>query len=268
MNGRIKNWFWKGALLGLVVLLATSCERPLKLQVVLDRDEAVQEGATVYVDAVDAGEVTDVGEEGGERVAELTIRDKEARARLCVGAVRVKEPGKIQIKTDTVEEGARPLPHGARVPTTSKIEYLITKYSAKSTLVAVLIAVAVVVVLWLVFRSLVGTVGMILCVVLASILTHAVNPYLTPMVEHAMESLGPPPQVESSPSPSEPESTPPPDSGSTPSTSSIVKKFEHTVIEVINERPSPVVVSWCAVFLVLFIVLNLVLGKVSRVWRK
>ncbi len=52
MNGRIKNWFWKGALLGLVVLLATSCERPLKLQVVLDRDEAVQEGATVYVDAV------------------------------------------------------------------------------------------------------------------------------------------------------------------------------------------------------------------------
>jgi hypothetical protein len=43
---------------------------------------------------------------------------------------------------------------------------------------------------------------------------------------------------------------------------------ESTVIEVMNARPSPVVLTWCGVFVLSFIGFNLVLGKVSRVWRK
>ena len=253
---------------GFVALMLVSCDRPLKLQVVLDRDEVVQKGTPVYVDAVQAGKVTDVGVEGGERVAELAISDKEVRKNLCVGALRVKETGRIQIKTDTVKEGAKPLPRGARVPTASKIEYLVTKYNSKSTMVAVLIGIAALVILWLVFRTLVGTVGMILCVVLASIMTQVLHPYAVPWVERAMAQIGPPPEAK--PAQAGQETKPPSTTeGAAPSTTAtVVKKAENTITEVINARPSPLVVTWSAVFLVLFIGLNLILGRACRIWRK
>ncbi|MEI7909484.1 MAG: hypothetical protein WCK77_07590 [Verrucomicrobiota bacterium] len=267
VQGRIQRWI-AVLLASFAAMTLVSCDKPLKLQVVLDRDEAVTKGMPVYVDSIEAGKVTDVGNEGGERVADLAIRDKEVRARLCVGALRMKETGRIQINTDTVKEGARPLPHGARVPTASKIEYLVTKYSSKSTLVTVLIGIVALVVLWLVFRSLVGTVGMILCVVFASILTQVVHPYAVPWVERAMAMIGPPPAVESVQPGKGGEPPSSPAANATPSTAAVVRKAENTIIEVINARPSPVVVTWCAVFLALFIGLNLILGRVSRVWRK
>ena len=267
VQGRIQRWI-AVLLTSFAALTMVSCDRPLKLQVVLDRDEAVTKGMPVYVDAIKAGKVTDVGNEGGERVAELAILDKEVRKHLCVGALRTKETDRIQINTDTVKEGARQLPHGARVPTASKIEYLVTKYSSKSTMVAVLIGIAGLLVVWLVFRSLVGTVGMILCVVLASILTQVMYPYAVPLIERGMEWIGPPPAAGPAQPDRKPES-PPPSSSSAPSTTStVVKKAENTIIEVMNSRPSPVVVTWCALFLFLFVVLNVILGKVSRVWRK
>jgi len=267
MTDRIRRWT-AGLLAGLAALVFASCDRPLKLQVVLDKDEVVQKGTPVYVDAVQAGKITNVGEEGGERVAEFSIRDKEVRSRMCVGAVRVKETGRVQIKTDTVKTGAKPLPHGARVPTASKIEYLVTKYSSKSTLVAVVIGIVALVILWLVFRSLVGTVGMILCVVLASILTQFALPYAVPWVERGLARLGPPPVVEPVQTGKGLEPPAPSATNTAPSTAAVVKKAENTIIEVINARPSPVVVTWCGVFLMLFIALNLILGRVSRVWRK
>ena len=75
-------------LCGTLVLLA-SCARPLRLQVVLEKNEEVAKGTPVHVDSTQAGTVVSVGEEGGERVADLAITVKEARERLRVGAVRV-----------------------------------------------------------------------------------------------------------------------------------------------------------------------------------
>jgi hypothetical protein len=91
-----------------VLGLLVSCSRPLRLQVVLEKNEELTKGMPVFVDSTKAGTVVAIGEEGGEKVADLAITLKEARERLRVGALRVPEPGRIQINTDAVKEGAAP----------------------------------------------------------------------------------------------------------------------------------------------------------------
>ena len=258
-------------LFGALALLV-SCSRPLRLQVVLEKNEEVAKGTPVLVDSTKAGTVVSVGEEGGERVANLAIDVKEAQERLRVGAVRVRETGRIQINTDAVKDSAAALPHGARIPTTSKVGYWVAKYSQSSTLATVGIAVAILVILWLAFRSLVGTIGLVLCVMLSGVVTQVIHPYLVPWVEKAVNRIGPPPAA--APTLPVQESKKPPTPGEfaakgpLPPAAQIYKQAEGTIIEVMNARPSPVVLTWCCVFVVFFIGFNLVLGRVSRVWRK
>jgi hypothetical protein len=104
--------FARWAVLCVALLLLVSCSRPLRLQVVLEKNEELTKGMPVFVDSTRAGTVVAIGEEGGERVADLAITLKEARERLRVGALRVTEPGRIQINTDAVKEGAAPFPTG------------------------------------------------------------------------------------------------------------------------------------------------------------
>jgi hypothetical protein len=263
--------FARWAVLCVALLLLVSCSRPLRLQVVLEKNEDLTKGMPVFVDSTKAGTVIAIGEEGGERVANLAITLKEARDRLRVGAVRVRESGRIQINTDAVKDGAAVLPHGARIPTTSKVGYLVAKYSQTSTLMAVGIAVVILVILWLVFRSLVGTIGLVLCVLLSGVVTQAIHPYVVPWVEKALNCIGPPPaspatlQVQEQPKPAAAEAT---TTGPLPPAAQVYKQAESTIIEVMNARPSPVVLTWCIVFVACFIGFNLVLGRVSRVWRK
>ena len=83
-----------------------------------------------------------------------------------------------------------------------------------------------------------------------------------------MAQMGPPPvaapaqagQVAKPPSASE--------ATTSSSTATVVKKAENTITEVMNARPSPLVVTWSVVFLVLFITLNMILGRACRSWRK
>ena len=252
--------------------LLVSCGRPLRLQVVLEKNEELTKGMPVFVDATQAGTVVAIGEQGGERVADLAITLKEARERLRVGALRVPEPGRIQINTDAVKEGAAVLPHGARIPSTSKVGYWVAKYSQTSTLAVVGITVVILVIVVLVFRSLVATIGLVLCVLLAGAVTQAINPYAVPWVEKARNRIGPPPAsapaapVEEPPKPAAP--TEVAKQSPLPSPAKAYKQAESTVIEVMNARPSPVVLTWCIVFVACFIGFNLVLGRVSRVWRK
>ena len=48
---------------------------------------------------------------------------------------------------------------------------------------AVGIAVVILVILWLVFRSLVGTIGLVLCVLLSGVVAQAIHPYVVPWVK-------------------------------------------------------------------------------------
>jgi hypothetical protein len=188
---------------------------------------------------------------------------------LRVGAVRLVEEGRIQINTGAVKEGAVPLPQGARIPETSKVGYWVERYSEQSTLIVAGLAVVALVILWLVFRSLVGTIGLVLCVLLAGVATQAIQPYAVPWVERGLKYIGPPAQAPTMTA-RQPE-TPPTDSVITAPekpAARVYKQAEETITEVMNTRPSPVVLTWCLVFVVLFIGFNIVLGRASRVWRK
>ena len=256
----------------LVLLLAAGCDRPLGLQVVLDADESIGEGAPVFVDTALAGRVEHVGNEGGERVANLSITDEVAREHLRVGTVRIRESGRIQLRTETVAADAAPLPHGARVPTNSSMGYLVRKYSRGATLTTIGGALAAIMLLGGLFRSLVSTIGLVISVALSGVVTQMAHPYIVPIMSTAMDRLGPPP-VNASPAPSAavpPPASPPAGSG-LPDLDSLtggtLQRAEGTIREVMSTRPSPEVLTWCVVFTVCFIGFNLILGKASRAWR-
>lgn len=125
----------------------------------------------MFVDSSQAGVVTGVALEGGDRVANFEITDKYAQERLRVGSLRVPAEGRIQINTDAVQGEAKPLPRGARIAATSTVGYWVQKYNQKLHPIWVGGALAVIVVLWLVFKSLMSTIGLILSCVLAGIIT-------------------------------------------------------------------------------------------------
>jgi hypothetical protein len=239
-----------GLPLGLL-LLSSGCERSHPLQVVIEGQEAV--GQPVFVDELPAGSVVEVTTEGGSRVANLRIEDATARERLRVGALRVPAEGRVLIRTEAVAEGAALLPRGARVPTTSAAGYWVRKYSGEKTVLTAGVAVAGLVVLWLVFRSLLGTVGLILSGALAAVFTQAVHGRLVPTIASLLQSG---------------ESTAPTTAAPTAPASGGLGAAEGMIQEWVSSRPSPEVVTWCAVFLVAFLAVNLLLGKATRAWRR
>jgi hypothetical protein len=254
------------AIVGAVLLC--SCSRPLPLQVVVSPGSPVEKGQPVYVDTILAGEVVEITQEGGEKVANLVVKDKAAKELLKVGVLYLPTAGKVQINTDAVKAGAQPLPRGARIPASSALGILVLKYSNQSTLMAVGAALVVVVVLWLVFRSLVGTIGLILCTVLAGVLTQAVFFHAIPWVDKGLRHFGPPPvEAPAVTTPDAKSNAAPQAAISVPSPSDVLKKAEATIQELVTTRPSPAVVTWCLVFVGLFILLNVTLGKAARAWR-
>jgi len=65
--------FARWAVLCAALLLLVACSRTLRLQVVLEKNEELTKGMPVFVDSAQAGTVVAIGEEGGERVADLAI---------------------------------------------------------------------------------------------------------------------------------------------------------------------------------------------------
>ena len=214
-------------------------------------------GLPVFVNSLQVGSVEWVGEEGKDRIADLTINMGALGDWVRDGIVRVPANGRIQLKTDAVREGARPLSRGARIPIRSGLLDVIISYSNRSSLMAGVIALAGVVLLYFVFRSLVGAVGLIICAAIAAVFTQSVYLHIAPWVLSIYERF---PAAEIR----DPTST----GGQVASEGGgVVGQVMATVTELMQSRPDPRVIAWCLVFLGMFIVLNVVLGRVARVWR-
>lgn len=248
--------------------LLCGCSRPLPLQVLVPPGATIEKGQPVYVDEVLAGEVASVTQEGGDHVANLLIKDASAKQMLKVGSLYLPSTGKVQITTEAVEPGAQLLPRGSRIASSSALGIMVKKWSTKSTVMSIGVALAAVVVLWLVFRSLVGTAGLILCAALAAVLTQAVFFHAIPYVEKVLNRIGPPAAENQALATPEPPAKPAPQGDVVlPSPGEVIQKAHASIQEMIVSRPSPAVVTWCILFVGLFILLNIVLGKVARVWK-
>lgn len=252
----------------LLLLLLVGCGQPLPLQVRLSDNATLEKGQPVYVGDIEAGEVLNITEEGGDRVANLIIKDSEAKLLLKVGSYHIPSNGAVHIKTDLVASGAEKLPHGSRIPASSSLSVLVQKYSQTSTLLVVGGALAAIVILWLIFKSLVHTVGMILCGILSTILTQRISIYAVPYVEKMLSLL--PKTAAAAPFPSVPPSSAPElaltETIGLDVTNQVISKVEGSIEEIANTTPSPTVISWCLVFIILFIVLNVILGKAANAW--
>lgn len=242
------------ALYLIVVLIIPSCSRTPTYQSVLQANETAEKGMHVFVDTQDAGVVTSVSEEGGDNVVDFQITNTAARSKIRAGTMRIPMAGKIQLSTVTVKEGAQALPNGARIPVRSALLQTIVSYSSSSTIILVCFAVFALVILYLIFRSLIGSAALIICAAIAALLASAVSPWATLWVQQLYAKF-PPPAAQSVPE-------------GTASPSGLIGGAMTNIKEVVVMRPNPTMIAWCLCFLAIFIILNIVLGKVSRVWRK
>lgn len=236
-----------------VTVILSSCNSSLKYQVVLNEGESFKAGDPVYVDSVKAGAVDSVTQEGGDRVANITITATEVKDRLRIGAVRVPEPGRIQINTESVSSNDRPLSHGARIPTKSKLLYTIEQYSRGSGLITVVVCVVVLVVVYLVFKGLMGSFIIIIAMSLAAITAQLFHHHALPWVKKAYEMIGPVPQVAATTS-----------GDAKTTTGKLVGGMNATIQDVISQLPSPNIVAFAVVGFLSLLVYLIILRKLTR----
>lgn len=246
-----------------VVLFATACDRSFPVQVVVDAGGQVGKGAPVYVDDVLAGEVQSVITDDGELVANLVIDDEQAEMQLRVGTLHLPAPNRVQLSTELVESDAMLLPRGSRIPASSSIMVMVKKYSKKSNIIAVGVALVSLFVLWLIFRCFIRKAGLIIFFIVAGVLSQVLYVNVVPFVDKGMQRF-------SAPS-SETEITV---TGSVVDVndkqeaySGVLDTFTGAFSVESFSSPSPMLIAWIVVFKAWFILLNVTLGKLVRIRR-
>ena len=240
-----------------IVGCLAGCSGSLKFQVVLNEGESVKPGDAVYVDSVKAGQVDSVRAEAGDKVANISITAKEVKDRLRVGAVRVPESGRIQINTDAVTGNDRMLSHGARIPTKSKLVYMLERYSRGSGLVTVIVCIVVLVVVYMVFKGLMGALTTIIAIAMAALTAQVFHQKVLPWVKLGYEKLGPPPEVI-------PQAT----SDAKTVAGKMVGGMNATIQDVISQFPPPAIVAFAVVGFVSLIIYLIILGRLTRRLRR
>ena len=194
-----------------------------------------------------------VGTEAGDRVANITITAAEVSDRLRVGAVRVPEPGRVQINTDAVTSEDRKLSHGARIPTKSKLVYMVEQYSRGSGLVTVIVCIVALVIIYLVFKGLMGSLITIVAIAMAAITAQVVHHHALPWVKLLYEKVGPPPQIVPVPTPN-----------AQTTAGKLVGGMNATIQDVISQLPPPNIVAYALVGFVALVVYLIILRRFSR----
>ena len=145
----------KPILVSLVIVSAvlfTGCNRALVLKTLLESDEKISKGDIVLVDGAAAGTVKRVAVDGGIRAAEFAITDEAAKSKLRVGVVRLREDGRLILRTDAVDAQAPQLANGAMVPLISKPGLAVRQFASSRMWPLLLMGLAIILVALLLFR--------------------------------------------------------------------------------------------------------------------
>jgi len=243
-----------------VALVATGCEREVEYRTKLAKIEQVAEKSPVFVDGVNVGYVKALRVESGDRVALLAFTNKSlARQQIKLGAVRVIEDGRINIRTDSVRPDSPVLPAGSFIPIQSKTEFTVKKYATNQTLVFVGIIVVGVLVLCLVFKKLFNVGLVFLCLALAALTGWILHPHLVPHIEKFYASS---PATHSDADANEKVAAP--DNGA----SAPIKEWEAKFVQVLEHRPNPRVAAFAAILVLSFIPYAILLGIAMRSLRR
>jgi hypothetical protein len=246
----------------MVLVVASGCDRAATFKAKLGEDEKVASKSPVFIDDTEAGYVKDLKIEAGERVAVLALTDKQvAQERIRAGIFRVVgEDGRIVLRTDGMKPDAAPLPAGAYIPSKSKAQYAVEKFTSARTLAVVVIAGAVVLLLLICLKSATHFVVLSLALVLAGVSAWAFHPYLVPEIQTLYQSM---------PTTSKAEANTANQPSAAKSTSGLAT-VENNFVDVLNNRPDPRVLAFAATFTFGFLLYALLLRRAIRAlkWRE
>ena len=249
----------KFALAFLILGFASGCNRSPTFQTKLGNDEQMPEKAPVLVDNVQAGYVKALKVEGGERVAVLAITNAQiAKKELKTGIVRVIEDGRINLRTDGVKTDSAPLSMGAYIPSKSKAQYAVEKFTSAPMLAVVVIAVAVVLLVMICLKSATHFVVLSLALTLAGVSAWALHPYLVPEIQTLYQSMPTTSKAEAN-------TANQPSAAKSGSGLATVEKY---FVDVLNNRPDPQVLAFAATFTFWFLLYSLLLSRAIRALKR
>ncbi|MCI0541950.1 MAG: hypothetical protein L0Z50_42685 [Verrucomicrobiales bacterium] len=217
----------------LSTLLLTGCNQALVLKAPLEPDEKVSKNDVVFVDGTAAGHVKKVVVEGGQRTAFLAITgDSVVKQKMRVGVARVREDGKISLRSGAVEEQSPSLTSGWVIPVMSKAGFAVRKFSSSKIVTILFTGLAVLVVVLLLFRRLTRSWLLLLTLVLSASSAWAALPWASVAVTKAYSLL---PQVQ-------------PHAGA-----------QQGLSRLIHNPPDAQVVGYAAVFITAFVILSIIM---------
>ncbi|MDA1274841.1 MAG: hypothetical protein O2960_12455 [Verrucomicrobia bacterium] len=253
----------KLALALMTLVLCNGCKREIELKTVAADDEQIEVNAPVLLDGAIAGYVKALRAEADQRIAILALPDTKAtREKLKLGAVRILEKGRIDIRTDQVTEDSPALTSQAFIPKESQPEDFTRsarkRYASEQTLVFAGIALVAAVLLCLVFKSAFKLGLVLICLAAAALVGWVLHPRVVPSIEKYYASS----QAMHDNTGANLTTPPSHDPASAP-----VNEWETRFVMVLEHRPNPRVVAFAAVFLASFFVLAILLGSALRALR-
>jgi hypothetical protein len=219
-------------------VLFTGCNRALVLKTLLESDEKISKGDIVLVDGAAAGTVKRVAVDGVNRAAEFAITDEAAKSKLRVGIVRLREDGRILLRTDAVDAQAPQLANGAMVPLISKPGLAVRQFASSRMWPLLLMGLAIILVALLLFRRMARSWMLLLALVLSGGVAWVALPWTSGAVANVFSRL-------------------------TPATGGIDAApragLAQALSKLIGNPPDPQVVAYAAAFIAAFIILSVLL---------
>jgi len=239
----------------LVLAALAGCAKRQEYQVVLGERESIEASDPVYLDGIRVGRVAGVGEEGGERVANLSLEPGALGDRVRKGIFRVaREDRRVDLIGREVEAEAPPLAKGSRIPTRSRLNETILRYATWANVLAGAAGLALCCLVFALLKSRLGFFGLVASAIISAVASYFLSPHLVPKISRLYGRF-PPPGVESQ---SEPAATasidPAPRDGA-----DAIGDALGTISELFVNRPDPKVLAFCATFVTVFLFVNLVL---------
>lgn len=216
----------------------TGCNRALVLKTPLESDERISKGDIVLVDGNFAGAVKRVAVDAGNRVAEFAITDEAAKAKLRIGTVRLREDGRIILRTDTGDAQAPQLANGATVPLISKPAMVVRQFTSSSLLPLLLMGLAIILVALLLFRRMARSWMLLLALLLSGGVAWVALPWTAGAVATIYSRL-------------------PPSTGGIDAAPRA--GLAQALSKLIGNPPDPQLVAYAAAFIAAFIILSVLL---------
>ena len=179
------GWKWPSAALAATVLLLAGCGRDYELKIRLPADSQVATRGDVFLDGVRVGTITKVERAGENIIASIVIEDRrlaEQKIKPGVLATARKDMG-IDLDTSRIDVEAQPLPSGTTIEGQTKLEFLVKKYATWQTVVSTAVAVLAQVVMVWTLRSFFKLGFVVISLIISAFLASLVYPLAVPAVE-------------------------------------------------------------------------------------